>query len=121
MVPEWIRGLANEWGHQMRKFEAKLTNIQGTLGRAVTEGAHGAATGQVGDYVPDIDFPVEVQKFHRAWIDLDIQKRSIIYLDFKTRAPVQSKWEKMGMSKSTYYRARANALIDLATSFHLYD
>ena len=121
MVPEWVRGLAMAWGHEMRKFEAKLKGVSGTLGRIADEGPDGASIRGHGDYVPDVDFPLEVQKFHRAWLDLDLPKRSIIYLDFKTRAPVQGKWEKMGMSKSAYYRARAGALTDLAVSFHLYE
>ena len=120
MVPNWIRSLAESWGHEMRKFEAKLGNVQGTMGRIKEEG-EGASIRSYSDHLPNIDFPEEVQKFHRAWLDLDYQYRNIIVIGFQKRGPAIKKYRKMGMKRWKYYKTLNTALIQIAVDWHLYE
>ena len=121
MVPSWILGLAEEWGYSMRRFESKLTQISGTLGRIHEEGPVGAAIRGHGDHLPDIDLEPEVQKFHRAWLDLDVRDRKILWIAFKEPGPAKKKYLKMELPKKTYYRYRENALMKVCVDYHLYE
>jgi hypothetical protein len=105
----------------MRKFEAKLGNLQGTLGRIRDEGPDGAAIRGQADYTPDIDFPKEIRRFHQAWLDLDYGHRTVLWLDFVKKMPAVKKFEEMGMSKPKYYRTRREALRAIAMSYRLYE
>ena len=121
MVPNWVRPLAESWGHEIRKFEKKVGAIQGTLGRIRDEGPDGAAIRGAPDYVPKIDLPRQVSKFHKAWIDLDHQEKNIIWLQFKEYGKTRDKWAVMGMKKTKYYKTLNAALEKIAKIFHLYD
>jgi hypothetical protein len=120
MVPNWIRSLAQAWGHEVRKFEARLGNVQGTLGRIKDEGPGASIRGH-GDYIPYNEFPREVNKFHKAWLDLDYVPRTMIWLHFKKRGKVKKKAKKIGFGKTKYYKELNAALVQIAIDFHLYD
>ena len=120
-VSDWIIPLAREWGHEMRAFKAKLGNIQGTLGRIRDEGPDGAAIRGQGDYIPDIDFPLQVQQFHKAWLDLDYHLNKIIRIDYIERGPAPKKWAKMDMSRSEYYKYRRKALVSIQNELPFYE
>lgn len=120
MTPAWIKGLAEAWGHHMRRFEAQLGPTPGTMGRILDEG-EGAAIRGHGGHTPNVDFPVDVQRFHRAWTDLDFIPRSVIYVHFKKRGPIKKKLAEMEISKSRYYRLLNRALQHLVEHYHLYE
>jgi glutathione peroxidase-family protein len=94
----------------MRKSEAKQGAIGGTLGRIREEGLDGAAIRSYGDRIPIIDFPEDVEEFHRAWLKLEPEHKRIVYVDYKLRIPIAKKLELVGKKKDPYYRLRSNAL-----------
>ena len=120
MIPDWVKGLAEMWGQHVRRFEAKLGNIQGTMGRIREEGPEGAAIRSHYDRLPYQEFPREVRTFHRAWMDLKPHQQAIVWLSYKEPGAQKKKIKKAGISKSAYYRRRAEALNKIAINFHLY-
>ncbi len=121
MVPNWVRPLAEKWGHEIRKFQSKAGNIQGTMGRIRDEGPDGAAIRGAPDYVPKVDLPRQVNKFHRAWTDLDYHEKDILWLQFVEFGKTKDKWAYMGMNKSKYYRTLNASLEKIARVFHFYE
>ena len=119
-VPEWVKGLARNWGREVRRFEKQIEGIQGTMGRIMEEGPDGAAIRSYRDTVPVSDFSRDVQTFHRAWLDLKPELKAIIWLDFKVRGKTIKKMKDADMPKTTYYRTRREALTLIARDFHLY-
>ena len=107
---DWIHELAREWGHWVRKAEAKQRQISGTLGRIVEEGPDGAAIRSHHDNIPIVDFPEDVAKFHRAWLKLGKDDKLLIEVDYKRRYSVGKKFAAVGKKKDAYYRARSGAL-----------
>ena len=121
MTPEWVKQLAFEWGHQMRKFHSKATSIQGTMARIREEGPVAAAIRGKSDYTPYIaDFPEEVGAFHRAWCNLDHQDRHVLWIDYVERLSLKDKLSETGLKRGTYYAIRAKAMEHIGTHFHLY-
>lgn len=121
MVPDWIKVLARDWGGCVRRFEAQLGQISGTLGRIHEEGVDGAAIRSHAQKLPIVDFPKDIQQFHRAWLDLEPPDQNIIWLDAKVRMPFQEKWAAMNMKKDSYYRARRSALMKIAETIDYYE
>lgn len=113
-MSDWIHALANEWGHWMRKAAARDGAITGTLGRIRDEGADGAAIRSHGQKIPITDFPVDVSRFHRAWLHQEPQHQAIIFVDYRMREPVAKKFALMHKKKNAYYRARRRALDAIA-------
>ena len=120
-VPRGLPELAKLWGHEMRKLEAKASSIQGTMGRIREEGPTGAAIKGQRDYVPSIDFPDEVQRFHMAWRDLDFVPKTVIYVHYKQHGKAMKKAAKLGMNKSKYYREIRKALREIASTLFMYE
>lgn len=121
-VPSWIEGTAVEWAKEMRRFEKKLGNIQGTLGRIHEEGPVGASIRQVNDNIPNVIFyDHEVRKFHLVWLDLDVQERNHIWVHFKEFGKIKDKVAKLETNNRMYYRMLRNTLNQMAQSFHFYD
>jgi len=115
---DWVHSLANDWGHWLRKSEAKQGSIQGTFGRISEEGLDGAAIRSHGSKIPVIDFPEDVAKFHRAWLGLDRQYQMVLWVDYKMRKPTKQKFKALNKSKNAYYRLRdqAHSLISFEMS-----
>ena len=110
---DWVHSMGNDWGHWMRKAEAKQGQIQGTLGRIAEEGLDGAAIKSHGSKIPVVDFPEDVQEFHAAWLRLDDKYQMIIWIDYKYRGAVKKKFKIMKKKKDAYYRLRGDAMISL--------
>jgi len=110
---DWVHSMGNDWGHWVRKAEAKQGQIQGTLGRIKDEGLDGAAIKSHGYNIPVVDFPEDISEFHRAWLRLADEYQMIIWVDYKHRCPVKRKFKIMQKKKDAYYRLRGNALIAL--------
>ena len=106
---DWVHSLANDWGHWVRKAEAKQGQIQGTLGRIQTEGLDGAAIRSFGQRIPVVDFPEEVAEFHCAWLRLDEEHQLILWVDYKLRKSIKKKFSLMNKKKTSYYRLRDKA------------
>jgi hypothetical protein len=125
---DWVKSLAVAWGREVRRFNKRAQGVSGTMGRIYEEGPDGAA---IRSYRPDdiqgmpkIDFPREINKFHRAWIDLDYELKSILVVDFvvpNRRGKKHKKWGALEVSKDAYYRRRNRALTKIAMDFHLYE
>jgi hypothetical protein len=108
-VIDWVHSLGKDWGHWVRRQEAQAGRLQGTLGRIMDEGPDGAAIRSRGTRIPIVDFPEDVRKFHRAWLNLERQYQMIIWVDYRMRVPVQRKFELMNRKKNAYYRLRDKA------------
>ena len=120
MVPDWVRGLAQAWGSEVRQFEQRIKSVQGTMGRIREEG-EGAAIRGFGDNIPHVDFPRQVQQFHRAWIDLDFHHKAAIWVQFKETWRRPKKMQTLGKESTTsYYRAVNKALVAIAVDYRLY-
>lgn len=119
-APEWIKGLARNWGREVRRFEKQIEGIQGTMGRIMEEGPVAASIRSYRDSIPYSDFSRDVQTFHRAWLDLKPELKAIIWLDFKVSGKTTKKMKDADMSKTTYYRTRTKALELITRDFHLY-
>ena len=111
---DWVHSLGNNWGHWMRKAEAKQGQIQGTLGRIKEEG-EGASIRTHGSTIPIVDFPEEVAAFHRAWLSLIDRYQRIIWIDYKQRLSAKEKFREMDIKKDAYYRLRNDALTAVVT------
>jgi hypothetical protein len=111
---DWVHALAIEWGHWLRKAEARQSSIQGTLGRVRDEGPVAAAIRSKSDRIPCVDFPQRVNAFHRAWLSSPEEYRDILWLDYKRRLPAKEKIRISGLKKHTYYRKRAKAQAEIA-------
>lgn len=108
-MADWVKYLAQDWGHWMRKMDRQ--SISGTLGRIQEQGLDGAAIRGHVDNIPIIDFPRDVQKFHSAYKRLDPHHQKIIFLDFRiANVPHGEKFKALGLKKDTYYRRRREAL-----------
>ncbi len=118
-MTDWVHSLANDWGHWMRKSAAVDGAIRGTLGRIHDEGLDGAAIRAHGDRVPVTDFPLDVARFHRAWVCLDPHLGGIIFIDYRMRDPLKKKLSIMRMKKTKYYRLRRTALDKIAQKMAL--
>ena len=110
---DWVHSMGSDWGHWLRKAEAKQGQIQGTLGRIHEEGLNGAAIKSHGNKIPVVDFPEDVQEFHSAWLRLDDEYQMIIWVDYKHRCSVKKKFKIMEKKKDAYYRLRGDAMIAL--------
>ena len=106
---DWVHSMGNDWGHCMRRSEAKQGQIQGTLGRIKDEGLVGAAIRSHGSKIPIVDFPEDIAEFHRAWLRLDRDYQMMIWVDYKLRSPIERKFELMNKKRSAYYRLRSSA------------
>ena len=106
---DWVDSMGNDWGHWMRKAEAKQGQIQGTLGRITEEGLNGAAIKSHGYKIPIIDFPEDISEFHRAWLRLDRDCQMMIWVDYKLNKPIKQKFALMNKKRSSYYRLRDKA------------
>ena len=109
-MADWVHSLANDWGHWMRKSAAIDGAIRGTLGRIYEEGADGAAIRSHGSKIPVTDFPLDVARFHRAWIRLEPHLGRIIFIDYRMRDPLKKKLGILRVKKTKYYRLRRLAL-----------
>jgi len=108
-VADWVKYLAQDWGHWMRKADRQ--SISGTLGRIREQGLDGAAIRGHVDNIPIIDFPKDVQAFHTAYKRLDPQHQKIIFLDFRIiNVPHGEKFKALHLKKDAYYRRRRQAL-----------
>ena len=119
-IPEWAKGLARNWGAELRRFERDIEGLQGTMGRIHEEGPVGAAIRSYREDIPYHEFTHPVKTFHRAWIDLKPELKAIIWLDFKMPGKTKAKIKKSGLPQATYYRKRAEALNIIVRDFHLY-
>ena len=106
---DWVHSLAKDWGHWMRKSEAKQGLVNGTMGRIKDEGINGAAIRSYGQKIPIVDFPDDVAEFHRAWLKLDRQFQNILWVDFKLRKSHKEKFALVHLPKTSYYRIRNRA------------
>lgn len=106
---DWVHSLACDWGHWVRKSEAKQGVIKGTLGRILEEGLDGAAIRSHGQQIPILDFPEDVATFHRAWLRLDRPYQLIIWVDYRLRRKSAEKFALMNKKKNAYYRLRGKA------------
>lgn len=106
---DWVHSFGNEWGHWVRKAEAKQGAIRGTLGRIREEPFNGNSVPNFSSKILAIDFPEDVSKFHRAWLSLDEEHKSILWIDYKLRKPALEKFKLAGKKKDAYYRARSKA------------
>jgi hypothetical protein len=106
---DWVHSLAKDWGHWVRKSEAMGGQLQGTMGRIMEEGLDGAAIRSHGQRIPILDFPKDVGRFHRAWLQLDRHHQMIIWVDYKMRKSVQEKLALMNKKKTAYYKLRNDA------------
>lgn len=120
MPEDWVKGLAELWGQNVRRFEARLGSIQGTMGRIREEGPEGAAIRSYHDHLPYTEFPREVRIFHRAYMDLKPHLKAVLWVSYKVPGPLKKKIKKMGVSRSAFYRRRAEALNKIAANFYLY-
>ena len=110
---DWVDSMGSDWGHWMRKAEAKQGQIQGTLGRIKELGFTGAAIKSHGSKIPVVDFPEDIAEFHRAWLRLADEYRMIIWVDYKHRCSKKKKFKLMAKKKDSYYRLRGDAMISL--------
>ncbi len=106
---DWVHSMGRDWGHWMRKAEAKQGQIQGTLGRIHEEGLDGAAIKSHGTKIPIVDFPEDIAEFHRGWLKLDREYHLMIWVDYKLRAKIKEKFVLMNKKKGAYYRCRSKA------------
>jgi len=121
-VPEWIHGTAEAWAREVRRFEKKIKNIKGTMGRIREEGPVGASIRGGTDFVPDVDFKdEEVKKFHRAWLDLDVNPRHHVWIHFKEFGAIREKVQALDTNSKSYYDTIRHTLCKMAAEFHLYD
>jgi len=101
---DWVHSMGNDWGHWMRKAEAKQGQIQGTLGRIGDEGLDGAAIKSHGSKITVVDFPEDISEFHRAWLRLDRDFQLMIWVNYKLRKSVKQKFNLMHKKRTAYYR-----------------
>jgi len=106
---DWVHSMGHDWGHWMRKAEAKQGQIQGTMGRIAEEGLDGAAIKSHGQKLPIIDFPEDIAEFHRAWLRLDREDHLLFWVDYKLRPGVPKKFFMMNKKRTAYYRLRDRA------------
>ncbi len=115
---EMDQGNGEAWGRDVRRIAE--TGLQGTLGRISDEGPTGAAIRKFGwNLPPGVDFSdIETLVFHRAWLDMNIEERAILWTRFvvDTTRP----YEVLDMSKSRYYRIYNLTMVKMACNFHLY-
>ena len=119
-VAEWVKGLARQWGTEVRRLEREIDGLQGTMGRIHEEGPVAASIRSYNDSLPYREFSRDVSIFHRAWIDLKPELKAVIWLDFKEGGAPKRKVSRSGLSKSAYYRKRTQALELISRDFHLY-
>ena len=101
---DWVDSMGTDWGHWMRKAEAKQGQIQGTLGRIAEEGLDGAAIKSHGSKIPVVDFPEDIAEFHRAWLRLDRGFHLMLWVHYKLRhRDVRKKFRLMNKKKNAYY------------------
>lgn len=112
-MSDWVHSLAQEWGHWMRKADAVGGSIQGTLGRSI-DLHDGASIREYGQRIPILDFPNDVNKFHRAWKQLPSPLQGLILVDYKVRAGHKEKRKALRMKRDKYYRTRKQALNEIA-------
>jgi len=106
---DWVHSMGNDWGHWVRKAEAKQGQIQGTLGRIKDEGLDGAAIKSHGYNIPVVDFPEDISEFHRAWLRLDREFQLLIWVDYKLRKSIKKKFALLNKKKTAYYLLRDHA------------
>ena len=102
-----IHSLANDWGHWVRKAEAKSVALQGTMGSDMWPGVPIRSYGQ---RIPILEFPEDVQAFHLGWLALEPALKSMIYIDYKLKISQKRKIKLARMGKNSYYKARKKAL-----------
>lgn len=115
-MTNWIHELGREWGHWMRKADALAGNLTGTLGRVYEEGPAAAAirTAYQRSKIPLVEFPQEVDRFHKAWLQLPEDPAEILFIEYKLRVPFEEKWRLANKKKGAYYRARSDAQLQIA-------
>ena len=119
-MTDWVKYLAKDWGHWMRKADRKGMGLSGTLGRIQEQGLDGAAIRGHIDTVPIVEFPLDVKKFHLAWKKLEPQFQNIIFLDFRIiNINHKDKFKALGLKKDAYYRRRRKSLDAIARSMAL--
>ena len=102
---DWVNAMGQDWGHWVRKAEAKHGQVIGTLGRIMDEGLNGAAIRAHGWKIPCVDFPEDIAEFHRAWLQADRDIQSILWVHYKLRKGIAAKMTLMDKKKNAYYRA----------------
>ncbi len=114
-MTNWVHELGREWGHWLRKADALAGKVDGTLGRIYEEGPAAAAirTGNRSKVLA-IEFPKEVDRFHRAWLKMPNDSAELLLVEYKLRIPAREKWRLVGKKKGAYYRARSAAQIYIA-------
>lgn len=121
-VPPWIDTTAGDWGREMRRFEKRITAVQGTMGRIREEGPVGAAIREFRDHLPKIDFmDDQVAKFHMAWIDLDTKERAYVWVHFKEHGKVKDKLKRLDTKINDYYDTLRMTLCRISADWHCYD
>lgn len=111
-----VRGAGSMWGEYMRD-QPNGYPTRSIMSRIKEEGPVGAAIKQHCRVVPVDGMGKTVAKFHRGYLRLNEERRAVIFLAYVTRMKWDDLAETLGVSKSTMYRMRNDALTEIGKTW----